>query len=96
MAKQRTEKGQAALVFDTELNKIEYSLRCAAQMTGEQLSDYFGELDPVNNETARLKVLCEYHQNELKSNIILDYISQALDIVRSIQKEYAPESEAEQ
>lgn len=96
MAKQRTERGQAALVLDAELTQIEYSLKVAAQLTSEQMTDYFGEFDPVNDETARLKLLFEYKANELKSNVILDYVSQALKTVQAIQRAYEPGGNGEQ
>ena len=99
MAKQRTEKGQAAHILDAELSKIEYDLDAATVTADEILQEYFSHRpDRLDDREEQYRLLFDYSRNAKKMRIVFHFLSDAMDKIRALLEEMENriESEAEQ
>ena len=99
MAKQRTERGQAALVLESELTDITDCVEFASTMADDLLVEYFSR-DPDQKDRDDLKTCLayDYKRTAVKSRMICHLLDDALNKIRALLEEMENriESEAEQ
>ena len=98
MTKTRSNKGQAALILESELIDITDCVEFASTMADDLLAEYFSR-DPDQKDRDDLKTCLayDYKRTAVKSRMICHHLDDALNKIRALQNEMENriESEAE-